>query len=86
VLVSLDKEDFISEASTIFSHTSYVGTSKCGGNDCNANEPLYFSASQKFDHSASNVFQHVPQESPKSEEFEGTDDKEEEYDGDQSIR
>ena len=45
-----------------------------------------FSASQKFDHSASNVIQHVPQEIPKSEDFEGTNNKKEGYDGDQFIQ
>jgi hypothetical protein len=85
-MASSDKEDFISETSTNCSHTSSVGTRKCDGNACNANEASYFSASQKFDHSASNFIQHVPHESPKSEDFEGTDDEEEEYDGDKSIQ
>ena len=80
------KEYFIYETSTNFSHTSSFGTSKCDGNTCNVNEASYFSPSQKFDHSASNVIQHVSQESLKSKDFEGTDNKEEEYDGDQSIQ
>jgi hypothetical protein len=33
-----------------------------------------------------NVIEHVPREIPKSEDFEGTNDKEEEYNGDQSIQ
>jgi hypothetical protein len=85
-MASSDKEYFIFEASTNCSHNSFVGTSKCDGNACNANETSYSSSSKKFDHSASNGIQHVPQESPKSGEFEGIDDKEEEYDGDQSIQ
>jgi hypothetical protein len=85
-MASSDKEDFISEASTNCPHKTFVGTNKCDGNVCNANEVSDFSASWKFDHSASNLIQHVPQESPKSKDFEGTDDKEEEYDGDQSIQ
>jgi hypothetical protein len=85
-MASSDKEDFISETSTNCSHTSSVGTRKCDRNVCNANEASYFSASQNFDHSASNFIQHVPHESPKSEDFEGTDDEEEEYDGDKSIQ
>ena len=44
-----------------------------------------FSASQQFDHSASNIIQHVPHESPKSEDVEGTDDEEEEYDGNVDV-
>jgi hypothetical protein len=84
-MASSNKEDFISKASTNCSHTSSFGTRKCDGNSCNVNEASYFSASQKFYHSASNVLQHVPEESPKLEDFEGTNDKEEEYDGDQSI-
>jgi hypothetical protein len=55
-------------------------------NACNENEASYFSSSQKFDHSASNCFQHFPHESPKSEDFKGTNDEEEEYDGDKSIQ
>jgi hypothetical protein len=85
-MASSDKEDFISEASTNCLHTSSFGTSKCGGNVCNVNEVSYFSASQKFDHSASNVIQHVPRESPKSKDFDGTNDKQEEYDGDQFVQ
>jgi len=67
-------------------HTSSFGTNKCDGNDCNVNEVSYFSTSEKCDHNESNVIQHVPQESPKSKDFESTNDKEEEYDGDQSIQ
>jgi hypothetical protein len=37
-MASLDKEDFIYEASKNHSHTSFFGTSKCNGNACNANE------------------------------------------------
>jgi hypothetical protein len=55
-------------------------------NVCNANEASYFSASHNFDHSARIFIQHVPHESPKSKDFEGTDDEEEEYDGDKSIQ
>jgi hypothetical protein len=65
-MASSDKEDFIYETSTNYSHTSSFGTSKCDWNACNVNEASYFSSNQKFDHSASNVIQHVPQESPKS--------------------
>jgi hypothetical protein len=63
-MASSDKEDFISKTSTNCSHTSSVGTKKCDRNACNANEASYFSASQKFDHSASNFIRHVPHESP----------------------
>ena len=57
-MASSDKEDFISETSTNCSHTSYVGTMKCNRNVFNENEASYFSASQNFDHSASNFIQH----------------------------
>jgi hypothetical protein len=46
----------------------------------------YFSAIHNFDHGTSNFIQHVPHESPKSEDFEGTNDEEEEYDGDKSSQ
>jgi hypothetical protein len=85
-MASSDKEDFISKVSTNYSHASSVGTSKCDGNACNSNEVSYFSANRKFDHNESYVIQHVTHESPKSEDFEGTSDKENEYDGDQSIQ
>ena len=85
-MASSDKEDFISKTSTNCSHTSYVGTRKCHRNVCNANEALYFLASHNFDHSASNFIQHDPHGIPKSQDFEGIDDKEEEYDGDQYIQ
>ena len=85
-MASSDKEDFIYETLTNCLHTSSVGTRKCDMNLCNANETSYFSASQNFDHSASNFIQHVPHESPKSEEFEGNGDEEEEYDGDKSSQ
>ena len=50
------------------------------------NKASYFSASHNFDHSESNCIQHVPHESPKSKDFEGIDDEEEEYDGDKSSQ
>jgi hypothetical protein len=83
-MASSDKEDFISETSTNCSHTSYVGTRKFHSNVCDENEASYFSASHNFDNGASNFIQHVPHESPNSEDFEGTNDEEEEYDGDKS--
>jgi hypothetical protein len=60
-MASLDKEDFISETSTNCSHTSSFGTRKCDGHACNVIEASYFPSSQKFDHSANNTIQHVPQ-------------------------
>jgi hypothetical protein len=85
-MASSDKKYFVSETSTNCSPTSSVGTRKCDRNVCKANEASYFSASQNFDHSASNFIQHVPHESPESDYFEGTDDEEDEYDGDKSIQ
>jgi hypothetical protein len=85
-MASSNKEKCISETSTNSSHTCSVGTRKCHRNVCNANEASYFSASHNFDLGASNFIQHVPHESPKSEEFEGTGDEEEEYDGDKSSQ
>jgi hypothetical protein len=85
-MASSEKKYFIYETSTSCSHTSSFRTDKCDAKTSNVNENSYFSPSQKFDHSASNDIQHVDQESPKSEEFEGTNDKEEEYDGDHSIQ
>jgi hypothetical protein len=85
-MASSNKENCISETSTNSSHTSSVGTRKCHRNVCNANEVSYFSVSHNFDHGASNFIQHVPHESPKSEDFEGTDNEEEEYDGDKSSQ
>jgi hypothetical protein len=85
-MASLDKKDFIFETSTNCSHTSSVGTRKSHRNVCNENEASHFSTSHNFDHGASNFIQHVPHESPKSEDFEGTDDEEEEYDGDKSSQ
>jgi hypothetical protein len=83
-MASSDKEDFISKTSKYCSCTSF-GTSKCDGNTCNENEESYFSPSQKFDHRAINDMQHLHQESPKSKDFEVTNDKEE-YDGDQYVQ
>jgi hypothetical protein len=85
-MASSNKDYLIYEASTNCLHTSSFVTIKCDGNACNVNEESYFSASHTFDHSASNFIQHVPQESPKSKDFEGTNDKEDRYDGDQSVQ
>jgi hypothetical protein len=83
-MASSDKEDFISETSTNCSHTFSVRTRKFHRSVYNANEASYFSASHNFDHSARNFIQHVPHESPKSKDFQGTNDEEEEYYGDKS--
>jgi hypothetical protein len=86
MMASLDKKDFISETSTNYLHPSSVGTTKCHRNVCNENEASYFLASHNFDCGTRNFIQHVPHEIPKSEDFEGTNDEEEEYDGDKSSQ
>jgi hypothetical protein len=65
-------------------HLSF-GIFKYYGNTSNADEEIYFSPNEEFDHSANNVIENLDVELHNYDVFKGTTDEEEEYDSDHSF-